>query len=116
MYKAIGFIVLFWLCLTAPAQADGPDAQPEALPSSVDAVVAELVAGLSAEDKQTLRSTPAEELILYHHGWGTGIRNHYQLWGGNEALLRDACGGELCHPDDASMVIIERVWQALQTR
>ena len=65
------------------------------------------------EDKETIRKTKKDDLIMFHHGWGTGIRNHYGLWRGNHALVKDACG-EGCHPDDASMVIIEAVWKALQ--
>ena len=80
----------------------------------VDAVVADILAGLSERDKETLRRTKREDLIRFHHGWGTGIRNYYGLWRGNKELLRSACGREPCHPDDASMVIIERVWEAVQ--
>jgi hypothetical protein len=57
-----------------------------------------------------VRGTPRGDLIRFHHGWGTGIRNAFGLWGGNRALL-DSCGGG--HPDDASMVIIEAVWKHL---
>ena len=97
----------------------GSDQKPQELgpdqwPATVDAVVADILAGLSEQDKETLLRTKREDLIRFHHGWGTGIRNHYGLWRGNKELLRSACGGEPCHPDDASMVIIERVWEAVQ--
>jgi hypothetical protein len=42
-----------------------------------------------------------------------GIRNHYGLWHGNSRLIEAVCGGP-CHPDDASIIIIEKVWDALQ--
>jgi len=54
---------------------------------------------------------PEEQLIRFHHGWGTGIRNEFGLWKGNKELLAD-CHAE--HPDDASMVIIQAVWERLQ--
>ncbi len=84
------------------------------LPTTLDAVVADIVAGLSEQDKETLRTTRREDLINFHFGWGMGIRNHYRLWGGNEELLRSVCGGEPCHPDSASMIIIENVWEAVR--
>jgi hypothetical protein len=85
----------------------------DAWPATVDEAVTRLLAGLSADDKARVRATPAEDLILFHHGWGTGIRNAFGLWRGNRALL-EACGGG--HPDDASMVIIRSVWERLQKR
>lgn len=87
---------------------------PDEWPVTVDATVKDIVAGLNEENKEILRSTPHEDLIMYHHGFGTGTRNYYGLWRGNEELIKDACGGELCHPDPASMVIIERTWETLQ--
>ena len=68
---------------------------------------------MSAEDKEFVRNTKKGDLIKFHHGWGTGIRNEFGLWGLNNVLLEDT--GER-HPDDASMVIIEAVWKELQKR
>lgn len=65
------------------------------------------------QDKQRVRATKRQDLIMFHHGWGTGIRNYYGLWRGNEKLIASACG-KPCHPDDASMIIIEDVWNELQ--
>jgi hypothetical protein len=83
-------------------------------PTTVDAVVVDILAGMSEQGKETLRHTKREDLIRFHHGWGTGIRNHYGLWRGNKELLHSACGKEPCRPDTASMIIIERVWEAVQ--
>lgn len=60
-----------------------------------------------------MRSTSEDDLIQFHHGWGTGIRNSFGLWRGNTALL-ESCGAKDIHPDRCSMIIIERVWQRLQ--
>ena len=62
-------------------------------------------------DKKQVRETKREDLILFHHGWGTGIRNEFGLWRGNTNLMAD-CHAK--HPDDASMVIIKAVWERLQ--
>jgi hypothetical protein len=80
-------------------------------PATLDEAVAKILDGMKDQDRALVRATPRDGLIRFHHGWGTGIRNTFGLWGGNRALL-DACGGG--HPDDASMVIIEAVWERLQ--
>lgn len=80
-------------------------------PTTLEEAVAKIVDQMTDEDRSTVRATPRGDLIRFHHGWGTGIRNTFGLWGENRALL-DACGGG--HPDSASMVIIEAVWDRLQ--
>ena len=73
-------------------------------------VVQDILKNLDDTDKDNIRNTPEQDLILFHHGWGTSIRNRYKIWQ-NKALLADI-GKE--HPDDASMVIIRDVWKLLQ--
>lgn len=80
-------------------------------PSTLDQAVARLIDDMDDADKKMVRDTKKGDLILFHHGWGTGIRNEFGLWRGNTNLLAD-CHAE--HPDDASMVIIEAVWRRLQ--
>jgi hypothetical protein len=70
---------------------------------------------MSEKDKELVRKTHHGDLVLFHHGWGTGIRNYYGLWRGNKKLIKSACGRP-CQPDDASMVIIGAVWQELQSK
>jgi hypothetical protein len=82
-------------------------------PVTVEAVVVDIIASLSAEDKKRVRDTSDKDLIRFHFGWGAGIRNHYGLWRGNTQLIESACGGP-CHPDDASMIIIKKMWEALR--
>jgi hypothetical protein len=86
---------------------------PENWPTTLSATVNDIIALLSDEGKETLRKTKREDLIEFHFGWGMEIRNYYGLWRGNNKLLESACG-KPCHPDDATMVIIEKVWEALQ--
>ena len=102
------------ICSTSFAQEKEEEPLgPDKWPTTVSATITDLLSVLSKEDKESIRKTTKEDLIQYHHGWGTGIRNHYGLWRGNQALIEDACH-KPCHPDDASMKIIEAVWQALQ--
>ena len=79
-------------------------------PTTLQEIVADIIESMSEADKANVVNTKEEDLIQFHHGWGTGIRNYYNLWHNRELLK--ATGKE--HPDDASMVIIKNVWQALQ--
>jgi hypothetical protein len=87
------------------------EAERAAWPKTVDEAVTRLISGLNDEEKARVRDTKKDDLISFHHGWGTGIRNEFGLWRGNTNLMA-ACHAD--HPDDASMVIIEAVWQRLQ--
>jgi hypothetical protein len=87
------------------------EAERAAWPKTVDEAVTRILAGMDDAKKALVRDTKKEDLISFHHGWGTGIRNGFGLWRGNTNLLAD-CHTEV--PDDASMVIIEAVWQRLQ--
>lgn len=82
-------------------------------PESVESAATKLVSSISAEDKQEIIGKKKIDLIMYHHGWGTGIRNNFGLWKGNSKLLED-CGSPTIHPDECSMIIIERVWVKLR--
>ena len=71
--------------------------------------VADIIENMSTADKANVVNTPETDLIRFYHGLGTAIRKDYNLWR-NQALVR-VTGEE--HPDDASSVIIQAVWQAL---
>ena len=73
-------------------------------------VVEDILKTLDPEDTARIKDTPEDELILFHRGWGTHLRNYYQLWH-NKKLLQDI--GE-AHADDASGVVIREVWQRLR--
>lgn len=79
-------------------------------PTNLSEIVEDIIKDMSEADKATVVNTAEEDLIQFHHGWGTAIRNRYHLWR-NSALLKDI-GKD--HPDEASMVIIKNVWKALQ--
>ena len=77
--------------------------------TTVAEVVADIIEDMSEADKATVVNTPENDLIQFHYGLGTAIRKDYNLWQ-NQALVK-ATGEE--HPDAASNVIIQAVWQAL---
>ncbi len=75
-----------------------------------DEVVKDIFENMSIADKARVKHTPKDELTLECRGWAMGLRNYYLMWH-NDALVKDT-GKE--HPEDASMVIIEEVWEMLQ--
>ena len=88
---------------------------PEKWPTTVKATVKDIISRMSESDKETVRKTNREDLIQFHFFWGMGIRNQYGLLRGNEELLRHACGDDLFgDADEASLRIMEAVWDALQ--
>ncbi len=106
--------LLVALSLPIPGLADDKKSlEPGEWPVTVENTVKNILLAMSDEDKQLVKKTSKEDLVKFHHGWGTGIRNHYGLWRGNKKLIESACG-KPCHPDDASMLIIEAVWKELQ--
>lgn len=76
-----------------------------------------VLSGLDESSKREIATTPREDLVSFHHGWGMGIRNGTGMWRGNVPLV-DSCiarrPGSQRHPDTASMIIIEEVWESLQ--
>ena len=78
--------------------------------NAVDTVVKEIIDGMPDKVKNTIRFTKEPDLIQYLHNWGRQIRNKYKLW--QDPALVAETGKD--HPDDASMVIIKKVWQSLK--
>ena len=73
---------------------------------------------LDAESRSLVKATEYDDLVVFHHGWGTGIRNASGLWAGNDELNRSCARlrgrDETIHPDGVSMIVIEEVWKLLQ--
>jgi hypothetical protein len=86
---------------------------PDKWPITVEQAVSDIISRLSQFEKLKTRLTKKENTISLYFDPGTSIRNRYGLWRGNDKLILSACGTR-CHPDDASMKIIEAVWQELQ--
>jgi len=82
------------------------------LPTTLSEAVERLNRILDPNDKRTLMETPKDDLeVTYQFGLGTAIRNAFELHSGNPALLA-SCGAS--HPNNASTVIIEALWDRLQ--
>jgi hypothetical protein len=95
------------------------DAMPEKLaalppqPKSVEEAVGVLKKILSQEDQAEIASMCEDDLIEMHFGLGMWIRNAFGLWGGNKELLA-SCGDPDMHPDYASSVILQALWESLR--
>jgi hypothetical protein len=85
-------------------------------PVHLDDAVETVIDRLSPEDQAQMARASDDELVDFHFGLGMAIRNDFGLWAGNDRLLRSACGGEYCHPDDASAVILRAVRDELRNR
>lgn len=80
-------------------------------PKTVQEAVRTLLSDMTEEQKDLLCNSTEEELVDFHHTLGTNIRNRFGLWEDNYELLI-SCG--VVHPDDASRVIMQAVWQAVK--
>ena len=90
----------------------------EDFPKTLDEAVNRTINGLSDENKLYIRSVPKSYLIIFHRGWGRGIRNAYGLWQNNYQLLESCAkkaGKKSIHPDSASSIIINNVWEKLNS-
>lgn len=65
---------------------------------------------MTSKEKNEVKNTSEEDLILFHMGWAMNIRNEFGMWQGNDSLIRSCVAFE---PDDASMVIVNAVWKEL---
>ncbi len=113
--------VLAGITFHSHAQTVNPTQEPDFLsetdwPKTCTEAVDRLVQHLDAESKDLVRDTSRDDLVQFHHGWGTGIRNDFGLWRGNDALI-DSClaldKAAERHPDAVSMIIIKQLWLRL---
>ncbi len=114
--KNILIFCLILFCTQAFAEEESKFLEKNEWPVTCDAAVVWLVEHLDNESKTTVKETPREGLIKFHHGWGTGIRNNFGLWRGNQALMESCMAlreGEQFHPDTVSMILIEEAWARL---
>ena len=77
--------------------------------NTLEDVVSDLLDTMSSESKETLKLTPKDDLISYLHTAGRMIRNQYNMWYNTE--LVKSCDSD--HPDGASMIVIETLWERL---
>jgi hypothetical protein len=80
------------------------------LPETVNEAVERLMTVLEDEEKSEIRSMTEDDLIDLHFSLGMAIRNAFDLHVPWSKLLA-SCG--VAHPDDASGMIINKLWTRL---
>jgi hypothetical protein len=85
-------------------------------PKTLESAVNNILLRMDSQSKIEVKNTPRNELYKFYMGWGTGIRNNFGLWRGNNELITSSCGTKECDPEAASMVIICGVWNSLNNR
>ena len=82
---------------------------------SVVSELLEMIGEWPAEHRSKFVGTEKADLIQYHHGFGTSIRNHFRLWEYEwEKTLENGVDVSPNHPDQMSQRIIETAWDRLQ--
>ena len=80
-------------------------------PNTVQGAVDELIKyNLTKDEKSTLKKIKKDDLTKLHNSLGRFIRNNFFMWEGNTKLIEDT-GKD--HPDDASFVIMEALWDTI---
>lgn len=86
-------------------------------PKSKAEAVAVLSQKMDQHSLEELASTSKSDLIgKYHFGLGLYIRNAFGIWRGNKDLWEDLTHGKPTHPDDLSGIIIEALWEDLNSK
>jgi hypothetical protein len=86
-------------------------------PVTIDEAVGVVIAALSEEERASIAGLAQAQLIGLHFGLGLWIRNSLGLGEGNDELMqaireRD----QSIHPDSASMVIVEALWERMREK
>ena len=77
------------------------------IPQNMEECFIELDSLLKTKDKVEMKSLPSkDDMILYHHGLGTSLRNSWGLWGGSR-LQKYFNSRGVYHPDSMSAIILE---------
>jgi hypothetical protein len=103
---AILAVLLAWVgALSAPVGLGGA-------PANLEECLAELQRRLPPDLIVRMRNGGEEDMIDYHHGLGTGIRNEWGLWR-RSPLNRHFNDLGIHHPDDMSWIILTSFWRRL---
>jgi hypothetical protein len=77
------------------------------IPKDLGECFGELDKMLSEESRKEMEGlSKREEMLRYHHGLGTGLRNRWGLWGASR-LQKYFIDGAVQHPDDMSAIILD---------
>jgi hypothetical protein len=82
-------------------------------PESLDEAVKRLMAILDEEQKAAIAAMREKDLTDLHFGLGMAIRNAFGLHEPGSQLLTSC---SVAHPDDASEVIMQKLWAKFNDR
>jgi hypothetical protein len=85
------------------------NAWPDTLGGAVSAVVGKL----SPNQKQIIRATAKDNLLVSLAEWGEDVQAVLGLRSGNSKLIAAVCQ-RACTPDQATALIMEAAWEAVQ--
>ena len=85
----------------------------ESLPRTLDECLVVLAKKTPAHTLEQMRRAPEADMVLYHHGLGTWMRNNWGLWARGPLYWHFYALG-LEHPDDMSGVILDSFWRYLR--
>ncbi len=96
-------------------------------PKTIDEAVDKILEELRPDEIETIKKVEeAKDMVYFHHGFGTTIRNSFGLWAGNKELLLECRkiqkeqdkdefpvkdSGFIIHPDNASTIIMQALWE-----
>jgi hypothetical protein len=81
-------------------------------PTTLDECMDGLKDLLKAQDQIEFIRCSKDDLVMYHHGLGQWIMNHWDLWKGGPLLEHMKSLGFI-HQDDMSQAIIVEYWNRL---
>jgi hypothetical protein len=82
-------------------------------PRTVAQAVPLIIANLTISQKSIIRGTSKDSLQQLQAEWGEDIEQLFGLNDGNTMLVSDACGRP-CKTDEATLILMEAAWSALQ--
>jgi hypothetical protein len=104
-------VALFVFC--SVAEADVKPMPKSQWPITVAEAVPLIIATLTVSQKSIVRGTSKDSLQQLQAEWGGDIEHLLGLNDGNIALVSAACGRP-CKTDQATLVLMEAAWSALQ--
>jgi hypothetical protein len=107
----------YWRHLNAkPIDLDGQiKAHQVYIPKDLDDCFAELEKRLSKRTVAKMKGGSEEDMVKYHHGLGTWMRNKWGLWKGSR-LSKWFNDKGIRHPDDMSGIILDSFWRHLNEK
>jgi len=107
---AVALVVSFGVSSAGAQSSLGP------APANLEAAIRALQERLPAEVLQQMRAGSEDDMVRFHHGLGTSLRNEWGLWSGDSDLARWMRAKGLRHPDDMSSLILTCLWRRMHDR